>query len=69
MQKWGGGVDSRYGPLDDEWCMGLGPYLLNRYSRIPGTQPQEHEYRISPAEPFIRQERVHIQGDCIHKTG
>ena len=24
------------------------PYMLNRYSRVPGTQPQEYEYRNPP---------------------
>ena len=37
-------------------------YVLNTYSRIPGTQPHEYEYRISPGEPCIRQEHAHIQG-------
>ena len=45
------------------------PYVLNGYSHIPGTQPHEHEYRILPGEPCIRQEHVHILGYCIHKTG
>jgi len=43
--------------------------VLNRYSRIPWTQPHEYEKRIPPGEPCNRQEHVHIQGDCIHKTG
>ena len=38
-------------------------------SRIPVTQPQEHEYRTPPGEPCIRQEHVHMQGECIHKAG
>jgi len=45
------------------------PYVLNRYSRIPGTQPHENEYHIPPGEPCIRQEHDHNQGYCIHKTG
>jgi len=45
----------------------LGP--AHEYSRIPGTQPHECEYRIPPDEPWIRQEHVHIQGYCIHTTG
>jgi len=43
------------------------PYVLNRYSRIPGTQPHEYEYRIPPAEPCIRQEHIHIQGYLFTK--
>jgi len=49
--------------------VGLPPYVSNRYSRIPGTQPREYEYRIPPGEHCTRQEHVHIQGDCIHKPG
>jgi len=41
---------------------GMKPYMLKRYSRIAGTQPQEYESRIPPGEPCIRQEHVHIQG-------
>ena len=29
------------------------PYVLKRYSRIPGMQPQEYESRIPPGEPCI----------------
>ena len=29
------------------------PYVLNRYSRIPAAQLQEHEYRIPPGCPCI----------------
>jgi len=29
------------------------PYMLNRYSRIPGTQPQEYEYHIPPSKPVL----------------
>jgi len=39
------------GPKDDldvNWVKTLHTYVLNIYSRIPGTQPQEHEYRIPP---------------------
>jgi len=50
-------------------CSVLWPYVLNRYSRIPGTQPHGYEYRIPPGEPCIGQEHVHIQLYCIHKTG
>jgi len=28
--------------------LGLGAYVLNRYSRTPGTQPHEYEDRILP---------------------
>jgi len=30
---------------------GSAPYVLNRYSHIPGTQPQEYEYHIPPGYP------------------
>ena len=48
----------------------LGYYLglTPGYSHIPGTQPHQHEYRFLPGEPCIRQEQVHIQGYCTHKT-
>jgi len=39
------------------------------YACIPGTQPQEHNCRIPPKEPYIRQDHVHIQGDCIPQPG
>jgi len=29
---------------------------VNRYSRSPGAQPQQYEYRISPGSPSSRQE-------------
>jgi len=45
------------------------PYVLNRYSHIPGTQPPEYESRIPTGELCIRHEHVHIQGYCIHETG
>ena len=48
---------------------GVGSYVLNRCSRILGTQPQGYEYHIPPSKPCIRQEHAHIQGECIHKTG
>jgi len=44
------------------------PYVLNRYSRIPGTQPDEYEYRTPTGEPCIRQEHVYFQGPCTQKT-
>jgi len=48
-------------------CVGVRlSYVLNTYSRIPVTQPQEYEYRIPRGEPCIRQKHVHIQGHCIH---
>ena len=43
------------------------PYVLNRYSRIPGTQPHEYAYRIPPGEPCIRQEHAPIQGYCMSR--
>jgi len=43
--------------------------MLNRYSRIRGTQPQEHEYRIPPREPCVRQDHVHNQGYRLHQPG
>jgi len=55
--------------LHGEHTGGAQPYMLNRYSRIPGTQPHEYESRIPPGEPCIRREHVHIQGYCIHKLG
>ena len=42
-------------------CSGSPAYMLNRYSRIPGTQPQEYEYRTLSGKPCTRQEHVHIQ--------
>jgi len=54
--------DATVGLAQLEAWGGWGYYVLNRYSRIPGTQPHEYEYRIPPGEPCIRQEHVHIQG-------
>jgi len=31
-------------------CLEVRPYVLNRYSGIPGMQPHEYEYRISPGK-------------------
>jgi len=45
------------------------PCVWNRDSRIPGTQPHEYKYRITPDEPCIIQKNVHIHGYHIHKTG
>jgi len=45
------------------------PYVVDIYSRIPVTRPQENEERMPPDQPCIWHGYVHIQGSCIHKTG
>jgi len=43
--------------------------LRVEYVRIPVAQPHEYEYRIPPGYPSIWHGYVHIQTECIHKTG
>jgi len=53
-------------PRRRAWARGT---VQKHVDGVAGTQPQEYEYRIPPAEPCIRQEHVHIQDDSIHETG